>query len=490
MYSKGHNKHVNLQELYKLVQNYLYEHNIPVWESSQLDSLIENPHLSRLLMIWLQNDNELQLNHLFVKINEISQLPASEQIAAGNQILARAAQLSNCIPILSDLDLVIENIREHSLEEPDFDNWANFNFPLHSLSGADLKRLSQLAFFINRGLFSANKAMSMKPLQLAAFHARAAHIMHEMKERKLFFSDDFVNALKNDGIIQDILSEVVELEPVAVVMPKQEKEAVAIPEQSVVADTPSTALEESDNFALLAKLLELDTESILDEDEEQISSIVGSPGSEENTISTLSSPDLSETKSGFWRNFNIDFYDLYGLIETHQLKISQIPDRELSSREIAVYRLMNKLKEDTHFNQKQFKDQSTQTATLGQEPKIDHQEPGRTPDSSIKSGSTENWDDMQQNYSDQGSFSQRSTSTVAYEYPTSEPKQQNSKPIKDRFYGVVKDQTHNVVLQEVNRRQRKFDQFGTQKDMKSRIQEGKNKNMEEQSSQTKSSKKI
>ncbi len=489
MYSKNIDFHSFINDLTK----YIREKNLDITDTPILDILIENPDMQRLISIWLQTKNDSQLNYLLLQtVDKVSKMPPEEQNQALSGLLEQAKFLNSKIPTPSDLDIVLESMGEAETET--WDGWSDFNLPLAELSQTDMKKLQHHVFFINAGVFTANVVAGMSIAETAAFDARVDAIIKEHADFILpdrVFSDKLVALLKSDLIIREILAGVKAIQPVVTPLKRQRLGSEEVNED-LLAPSFVTSIERqgmdsedltdsADDSAevsadLLAQYLGLDNdESTVDtytdddsldreDSTENISSISGATTAEDLDLDISREKPASSTLT-FWQSFNIEAHDLYELIRIGEINPHDIPDRELTDKETAIYLFMNRLMHDLKPGLQDM--QKKESVTPARRESI-------SPQSSLGSTVTSNIS------------SYRSSNSTAYEYPTVEPRRFNKKDSRDKFIPVIKDTTHNIDYKERNRNQRKIDYVGKEgtgmprwhREYKERMQQRQNRSSE------------
>lgn len=433
MYSAKINSHTFINELSK----YIRANDIPVNNTPILDVLLENPDMQRLMSIWLQAQNVGQLNYLLVHtVNSISLMEEAEQSKALNDLLERTQFLNAMIPSPSDLDMVLDSMGEKKREISD--GWSDFNLPIAELTPENMKKLQHHVFFINGGVFTANMVAGMTPTETAAFDARVSEIIKAHSDfiyPDRIFSDKLLALLKSDLVIREILGHAKAVESF-VILPKH---------IDTRSDNPTEPAEVTND--LLAQYLGLDDENSLseistvdlynDEDQrvdrdsrENVSALSDATTVQEGDLSAKKDKPLP-TPLTFWQQFNIEAHELHELIRIGELHPHEIPDRELTEQEAAIYHFMNRLNEDL---------KPVQTDTRKQKQVVQPVSANRQEVTSPQS-----------NLSSMTNFDTSSTGT-AYEYrPRSAPKQQKTNPKQEKFLTDCKDTSHNKYYQQRNR---------------------------------------
>lgn len=433
MYSAKIDSHTFINALSK----YIRANDIPVNNSPILDVLIENPDMQRLMSIWLQAQNVGQLNYLLVHtVNSISIMEADEQSKALNDLLERAQFLNSMIPSPSDLDMVLDSMGEKKREISD--GWSDFNLPLTELTTENMKKLQHHAFFINGGVFTANMVAGMTPTETAAFDDRVSEIIKAHSDfiyPDRIFSDKLLALLKSDLVIREILGHATAVQ------------SFVIPPKHI--DTRSNDLTEPAEATndLLAQYLGLDDEDSLseistvdlynDEDQpvdrdsrENVSALSDATTVQERDLSVRKDKPLP-TPLTFWQQFNIEAHELHELIRIGEIHPHEIPDRELTEQEAAIYHFMNRLNEDLKPVQTDMgkQKQVVQPASVTRQEAI-------SPQSGLSSLTN----------------SDTASNGTAYEYQTSSaPKQKKTNPKQEKFLTDCKDTSHNKHYQQRNR---------------------------------------
>ena len=425
MYSKNIDSHSFLNALTK----YIRENHLDITDTPLLDTLIENPDMQRLMSIWLQTNNESQLNHLLLPtLDRLSRMSEEEQNQELHGLLEQAKFLNSMIPAPSDLDIVLESMGEAKTDT--WDGWSDFNLSLAEISSADMKKIQNHIFFINAGVFTANVVAGMSIAETAAFDARVDAILKEHADFIMpvrVFSDKLVALIKSDVIIRDILAGVKAIQPFV----------IPIKSQVVEDDDLTDSADESENVSadLLAQYLGFDDDESTVDSAENISSISDATTNESQDLNTARVKPASSTLTD-WQKFNIETHDLYELILIGEIDPYSIPDRELTQKEVVIYQFMKKLMRDLPDTR------SRERVSLECDQSI-------SPQSGISSADTSG---------DVSSY--RSSNSQAYEYPTKEPRRIKTKDSRETFIPVIKDTTHNVNYKERNRNQRKPDYLG------------------------------
>lgn len=466
MYSKN----IDMSDLGFALDRYIRTHKMVIVDTQALDIIMENPDMQRLIMIWLKTNNELQISHLLTHtLRQWSHLSEEQQNNAVTLYLEHAQQLNAMIPAPSDLDMVLESMGEPTTLELEQDGWSNLCVPLFDLTDSDIKKLQIHAFFINHGVFSANLLLGMTLLETAAFNARVAQIIHDHSDfiyPSRIFSDKLIRLVKSDRVIQEILSEANAVSP-PLISPQA---------QQAVADRDLVDLNELlgfDDASSTVSMQNVDAGDLEEPFSSLSPSTLTSDGEEDSEKTQVyeyrAAKELTERQ-----RLNIQQYDLQGLIQIKELNPFDVPDHELTAREIALFRLMNKLMKDLKPQQQEqatqtyqeqgtrtYREQGTQTYQE-QNARIsdDYQEQDLYQPRVSSPASTDSY-----HYDNSARLSSNSFSpqTVAYEYPTPEPKRmQPKRDRRDGFIPVIRDDTHNRFLKERNLRQRKLDYLGNE----------------------------
>ncbi|MCX7091260.1 MAG: hypothetical protein NTU48_07420 [Legionellales bacterium] len=319
---------------------YIQEKNLTLQHPTIIDTLIENPDIQRLLSIWMQKNNTIQLHHVLVEIpNALSTMDSIKQGAAISVFFERAKKLSDWMPRKTNYDLAIQSVRERFADKVDFgvqvpevDRWFDLNRPVAELSEEDMAKLDKYEFFINGDIFSANTVLDMDPATCAAFDAQvksiienhASFLLPEKDDRRklkpTIFSDELLDRIKKDPHIIALLAQVTPWIP----NPPQ-KAAAAIQETPTNYDPELIktllGLEHSDDELSVSGLTDQDTHSgVTDQDTH----------SEEEYV--------PNRKLTFWQNFNIESNeDLNALVELEIVDPFNVPDRELTTAEEQRY---------------------------------------------------------------------------------------------------------------------------------------------------------
>jgi len=412
MYSKNIDSHSFLNALTK----YIRENHLDITDTPLLDTLIENPDMQRLMSIWLQTNNESQLNHLLLPtLDRLSRMSEEEQNQELYGLLDQAKFLNSMIPAPSDLDIVLESMGEAKTDT--WDGWSDFNLSLAEISSADMKKIQNHIFFINAGVFTANVVAGMSIAETAAFDARVVAIIKEHADFIMpnrVFSDKLVALIKADVIIRDILAGVKAIQPFVIPIKSQ------VEEDEDLTDSA----DESESFSadLLAQYLGFDDDESTVDSAENISPISDATTNESQDLNTARVKPASSTLTD-WQKFNIETHDLYELILIGEIDPYSIP-------------VMKKLMRDLPDTR------SRERVSLECDQSI-------SPQSGISSADTSG---------DVSSY--RSSNSQAYEYPTKEPRRIKTKDSRETFIPVIKHTTHNVDYKERNRNQRKPDYLG------------------------------
>lgn len=440
MYSKSRDFSKFLTEL----DGYIKQNNIKFSETSYtlLDILIEDPNMQRLIAIWLSHNNEPQLNYLFNKtLPNLGDLDPETQESAINYMFKRARDVSDLIPAPTDMDIVLDSMGERTTNK--WDGWADFNRPLFACSEQDIQQLSKYSFFINNGIFTANKVLAMNISECASFDARVDHIIETNADfiyPNRIFTDKLINLIKKDVICQEILSSIgsdqyLQKEAIQPKVYERSESEPGIPAESGIdllsvseSDLPSVDSDSDSEFDLVAHL------NTKDKDESDNKSVLSDISTEDNLnitqISRDSTVSTAEAEPGFWQLFNIELYNLQKLIRLGQLTVSDIPNRELNPNEIAQYSLMNRLLQDLYPDIEQDDEYSVDTSpetymetqkraappARPQSPTVYTLDPNRSQQAS------HSWFDEKKNYT-----------------PPPAPKKE--------FHAGLKQPTHNVRLQ-------------------------------------------
>lgn len=457
MYSKN----IDMSDLGFALDRYIRTHKIAIVDTQALDIIMENPNMQRLIMIWLKTNNELQISHLLTQtLKQWSHLSAEQLNNAVTLYLEHAQQLNAMIPAPSDLDMVLESMGEPTTLELEQDGWSNLCVPLFDLTDSDIKKLQIHALFINHGVFSANLLLGMTLLETAAFNTRVAQIIHEHSDfiyPSRIFSDKLIKLVKSDRVIQEILSGAKVISP-PVISPKAQqtvadhRDSVDLNELLGFDDASSTvSMQSIETDDLEGPFSSLSPSTLTSENEEE---------SEKTQVYEYrAAKELTERQ-----RLNIQQYNLQGLIQIKELNPFDVPDHELSDREIALFRLMNKLMKDLKPQQQEqatqtYQEQGTQTyREQGTQTFDDYEEEVLYPQRVSSPTSTDSYEYDHRARLSSNSFS---TQAVAYEYPTPEPKRmQSRRDRKEQFIPVIRDDTHNRFLKDRNLRQRKLDYLG------------------------------
>lgn len=412
------NRSTDNREFMRSLHLYIQEHHIPISDERIIDRLIENPNIQRLLSIWIEKNNTLQLQHILVEIpHTLSQVNTTEQEEVLNLFFERAQIISDLIPKKTDFDLAIESVKErfpHDGPSPEVDRWSDLNRPIAEISTQDLLKLKRYAFFINGDIFSANTVLDMDPTACAAFDTQINSIIenhasfllpekHDLhKLNPTIFSDELLDQIKKDPTITALLANIKPWRPVAHQKPVAE-----------IQDTDPNLLK------LLLGLEDSDDESsvsgITDRD---ISSGDDSPPSPPRTLT-------------FWQTYNIEANeDLEALIQLQIVDPFNVPDRALTTAE--EHRYANYIEQIIKASGLQ-KDNDSQ-----------------------KSGVTDG-----ASFSSQSDLSQATPQQSARKKPV----QHETIPHpREKFIPVIKDNTQNRDFQERNRNQRQLD-YVTGKDL-------------------------
>ena len=398
------------------ISRYIREKNLPINDTPVMDIVLENPDMQRLISIWLQTKNEGQLNYLLVDtVNNISLMNESEQSQALNDLLSRAQLLNAVIPSPSDLDMVLDSMGEKPREVAD--GWSDFNLPLAEISSEIGARFQDNAFFINGGLFTANVLAGMTEAQKASFDKRKNELIKEHADflyPDRIFSDKLLQLLKSDPAIRNLLKEVQAVQP----FPSEYRMVNDISDD-LLAQYLGLDEEDSTTNEDLSSLSEDSTIDLNSHNGKGNTPQASSPLSDATTVQER---DVSakKAKSGatepltFWQHFNIEAHELQALIRIGEINPHEIPDRELTDREAAVYRMMNRLNQDLN--------------------PLDH--------NALSSGSE---------ISSRTSSESFSRDTAQEYQPKDALKQKKSTSKQDKFLTDCKDTTHNKYYQNRNR---------------------------------------
>lgn len=444
MYSKN----IDFSKFLNNLDAYLKKDNIKLAEYSLtlLDFLIEDPSMQRLIAIWLMTDNTIQLNYLFTKtLPALGNLATELQESALSHMFERARTISSAIPAPTDFDMVLESIGE----KPDnsWDGWKDFNHPLFNCSEREINQLSKYEFFINNGVFTANTVAAMKAGECAAFDARVDQIISENADfiyPDQIFSDKLIKLMKKDMIIQDILagvdtsSQVVEIKS----NPDLDSEHTDIDLLSVTSsDVEMLQQNSQDNLNALLGLDDDDSISSEDQTEEESELSDLTPNNLEATqLSHDSDISTTEAQPGFWQVFNIQLYQLENLIRKGELRVNEIPNRELTDKEVAIYRLMNRMLKD--FSPADVQEDEYSIETIPERyMQTQAEKPSSLPPTELK---------QNLHYPSSQTRMQKVTSSVSYEAWKASRAQSNSishEQSKKDFHAGIKQPTHNRKLQ-------------------------------------------
>ena len=421
-----YSKRIDFPKFNNDLAKYIQTHRIKLIDTPILDIMIENPDIQRLMVIWLQNNNEQQLNHLLTKTLEtLTRMSDETQETALNELFKHAHLLSNMIPEPSDLHKVLESMGEDTGVH--WDGWADLNMPLYEFSDEDIKKLDHHSFFIVGGLFTANMVLGMSREDIATFDARVTEIIAMQTRSKLLWSDDLIKILKTDLLIREILDGIHAVQPKSV---EQSEESL----HELLGLDSEDSEDEQDVSMQSGKTTTATEETEEDTSLSDISAVT--PVHENSEQNPLSPRDIGLTE---WQKYHIENHNLYDLIKMGEINSSTIPDRALTEKEVVMYRFMNRLMQDF----------------LGTSQPHD-----------LNSGATY-YEASSLSSTSNPPPSSRSTANSSSTNPEQPKASKVKKAGKDPFIPVISDNTKNIDLQKRNQKQRKLDYLGSGTEMPS-----------------------
>lgn len=409
MYSRDEKFQTFLHDL----QRYIDTQHIDVSDNHFIDLFIQNPDVQYLLSTWLQQpQNDIQLYHVLIDLPQIlNTMNEDEQNFVMEALFKRAHLFRTWIPELTDFDLAIQNIPDDSK-----DNWSILNRELLTIPEDDIPKLQTYKVWINADILNANTVLDMDQQSHIAFDARIKKIIEENPnlyltdkhdQHKLvpvMFTDELIARVKVDPVIQNILAQVIHFEPKPIVKPN-----ASAPRNTIEAQATQENIVQNQNRLLdiLLGLENTDDESSLSE--ETINSQQHGRDSSDSTEHT----DSDSSQSGHTTE------------EEHST--SSIPNQTHKQKEASPPK-------DIAHHSKQY------TPALNSP--------------NIRSDKTKTYQD-----STPASRQPPKRRTTAQEWNASLRSNPPSRTQK-AFYGVVKNNTHNLIYQNVNNEQRWHNYLG------------------------------
>lgn len=203
------NERVDFSSLMKKVGQYLDGHDREITHNQRVyDAMILNPSVQRLMSIWLQANNEFQLNALFNKMDELALLSGEAQERALSHTLQRAQTMDSHIGLPKELKEIVHIAPALSDTE---DRWSDLNRAVFECSQQEIEKLNQYAVYINNGIMTANTVLNMNSDESKAFEDRVAFLIKDHASYIApyrIFTSDLIKLLQSDTTIIKILSEV------------------------------------------------------------------------------------------------------------------------------------------------------------------------------------------------------------------------------------------------------------------------------------------